>query len=77
MAKEAPIMDASSKDNGEVQIRASAVGRKQFVPEKYLGTVRDQDDMSMLGKDQVLRVSRPGTPVAQPVTSLCGLGLLY
>jgi hypothetical protein len=60
-------MDSSTKDNGEIQTRS---GRKQHVPEKYLGTVRDQDDMSVLGKEQVLRVSKPGIPAAETVTSL-------
>ena len=33
-------------------------GRKALVEGKYVGTAKDQHDMSVLGRDQVLRVSK-------------------
>lgn len=47
------------KNNGEVQ--SSAVTdddsrQKGFLAPKYMGTIADKEDMSVLGKSQVLRV---------------------
>lgn len=44
---------------------------------KYMGTAADQHDMSVLGRNQVLRVSMLSTsmPCAIPLTSLCAAQL--
>lgn len=60
--------DIKGADNANGVVQGSYVkdeefgpGKKALVEGKYQGTVADQHDMSVLGRDQVLRVSTHDT----------------
>lgn len=55
----------------EAEVESSAVRddddrQKGALPQKYMGTIRDKEDMDVLGKSQVLRVRLSSSLYSHP-----------
>jgi hypothetical protein len=68
----------STKNGGETRVLESAVQDGDFaqagtyVEAKYMGTLADQREMSMLGRTQVLRVRNPHNgPCGHHLMTMC------